>query len=592
MQSGGLANNMEQLNKIQLKAEILTVISKLQTLSDASKVDEIIDVLEAQENKKMILDLLMREFVKTKEDKAFIISYLLLKLSDKESLENALWTSLKSPKVSDYNKALILNLLRDMGNQVNYNDIDEYFESPEEVIDSETKELLHTAIMNPEAQIDFLDFLEALPYQDKITLVESLGDDYSEDALANILIPVFLHDPTAKIAKVALEILSKTKSQLALHALEEAAQYVEEDLLPPIKRGISALKLSGVREDNSLDFYKDVLSDSRAYECYTSYPDGHGNQSLIFSREREDESIQFVAVVTNDKWGIVDCFGFNQITKNEFEKIVERFYGDNDSVYINQTVLKTLLVNAENIVHKNGEIVSYEYICWRNLTADIAPEPVPIEFIMEDKFKKDALSKNDFDKICLSDIAQKWFLDTDFSDEFADFITIINKEFKKENYEIDLDQAIEDNFDELFNKKEHKRWTKRFLMSAYLKYLANEKGEAQRLYSLYFDEKYTHEMLVNIVRKSIYEYYMGLKFRIKEASETTNIFARNREEVRSEFTMEALNKIISAIENKWVKVLLAYHTIWMALKAHKLKIVLIFQRTLKLNTKFIKRTND
>ena len=168
---------MEQLNKIQLKAEILTVISKLQTLSDASKVDEIINVLEAQENKKMILDLLMREFVKTKEDKAFIISYLMLKLCEKEQLENALWTSLKSPMVSDYNKALILNLLRDMGNQVNYNDIDEYFESPEEVIDSETKELLHTAIMNPEAQIDFLDFLEALPYQDKLTLVESLGDD-------------------------------------------------------------------------------------------------------------------------------------------------------------------------------------------------------------------------------------------------------------------------------------------------------------------------------------------------------------------------------------------------------------------------------
>lgn len=46
---------MEQLNKIQLKAEILTVISKLQTLSDASKVDEIINVLEAQENKKWFL---------------------------------------------------------------------------------------------------------------------------------------------------------------------------------------------------------------------------------------------------------------------------------------------------------------------------------------------------------------------------------------------------------------------------------------------------------------------------------------------------------------------------------------------------------
>ena len=127
---------MEQLNKIQLKAEILTVISKLQTLSDASKVDSIIEVLAGQENKKQVLDLLMREFVKTNEDKAFIISFLMLRLADKEQLENALWTSLKSPTVSDYNKALILNLLKDMGNRVDYNDIDEYFESSEEIIDT------------------------------------------------------------------------------------------------------------------------------------------------------------------------------------------------------------------------------------------------------------------------------------------------------------------------------------------------------------------------------------------------------------------------------------------------------------------------
>ena len=57
---------MEQLNKIQLKAEILTVISKLQTLSDTSKVESIIEVLEAQEDKKLILDLLMRFAGKSK----------------------------------------------------------------------------------------------------------------------------------------------------------------------------------------------------------------------------------------------------------------------------------------------------------------------------------------------------------------------------------------------------------------------------------------------------------------------------------------------------------------------------------------------
>ncbi len=543
---------MEQLNKIQLKAEILTVITKLQTISDTSKVDNILEVLEAQENKKQILDLLMREFVKTNEDKAFIISFLMLKLTEKEQLENALWTSLKSPTVSDYNKALILNLLKDMGNRVDYNDIDEYFEAPEEIIDQETKELLHTAIMNPEAQIDFLDFLEALPYEDKLTLVESLGDDYSEDALANILIPVFLHDPTARIAKVALEILGKSKSQLALHALEEAIEYVEEDLIPPIKRNISTLKLSGVRQDNALDFYKDVLSDSRPYECYTSYPDGHGNQALIFSREREDETIQFLAVVVNDKWGIVDCFGFNQITKEEFEKIVARFYGDEDSVYINQTVLKSLLQQAENIIHRNGEIVSYEYICWRTITSDIPIEPVPMEFIMEDKFKKEPLSNEDFDKICLSDIAQKWFLDTDFSDEFSEFMTKINQKYKAGEFDQDLDKEIEENLDIIIPKKDVKRWSKRILTSAYLKYLANEKSEAQRLYSLYFDENSLRKMFVNIIRKSIYEYYMCLKFRAIDMENTANIFSRNKAVSKGEFELKDIEKIIKEIENKWV----------------------------------------
>lgn len=544
---------MEQLNKIQLKAEILTVISKLQMLSDISKVDEVIAVLVAQEDKKLLLDLLMREFVKTTEDKSFIISFLLLKLTDKTQLENALWTSLKSPMISDYNKALILSLLRDMGNKVDYNEIDNYFEDSESLIEKETNELLNTAMMNPEAQIDFLDFLENLPYEDKLTLVQSLGEDYSEDALANILIPVFLKDPTSKIGQIALKILGTSKSQLALHALKEALEYADDDIIPEIKRNISSLKLSGIREDSAIDFYKELLSETKPYECYTNYPDGHGNQALMFSREREDETLQFVAIVINDKWGIVDCFGFNQITKEEFEKIVARFYGNDESVYINQTVLKSLLNNAENIVHRNGEIVSYEYVCWRNLLADIPVEPVPMEFILEDKFKKEKLSQKDFDKICFSDIAQKWFLDVDFSDEFSEFMVKINDSYKLKNYDIDLDKLIEDNFTKIFSKKDVKNWSKRVLTSAYLKYLANEKIEAQRLYSLYFDEKLIHELLVNIVRKSIYEYYVGLKFRINEELQTTNIFARNKETNRKEFDLDELTKIIEVIENKWVK---------------------------------------
>lgn len=545
---------VEQLNKIQLKAEVLTAITRLQTLQDATKVDEILYVLDNQTDKKAVLDTLMRELVKTTEQKAYILCFLLHRLCEKDQLENALWNTLKSPTVSDYVKTVVLNILKDLGNKVDYDNLEEYFESPEDVIDADTKQLLHTAIMNPEAQIDFLDFLYSLSVADAKALVQSLADDYTEDALANILIPVFLHDPSSRSAQIALDELGQSKSQLALHALLEAKEYVDEEFLPAIKRNISALKLSGVREDNTLDFYKEVLSESKPYESYSSYPDGHGNQALIFSREREDETIQLVATVVSDKWGIVDCFGFNQITKNDFKRIVERFYGDDLPVFINHTVLKTLLMKAEETVHKHGELMSYEYICWRNLLHDIPTEPVPMQYILEDKFEKKTLTKKELDKICLAEETQKWFLDTDFSIKFYDFTEKLNNNFKKDNYDIDLDEAIDEDLHKLIDKNEEKIWAKRIMNVAYLKYLANEKNLAGLFYALYFDEDAKEELFRNIIRKSIYEYYVLIKFKLDSANKTTNLFKRNTNyEDEITITKAQAEKVIEKIEKAWVQ---------------------------------------
>ena len=545
---------VEQLNKIQLKAEVLTAITRLQTLQDATKVDELLYVLDNQTDKKAVLDTLMRELVKTNEQKAYILCFLLHRLCEKDQLENALWNTLKSPTVSDYVKTVVLNILKDLGNKVDYDNLEEYFESPEDVIDADTKQLLHTAIMNPEAQIDFLDFLYSLSDADAKALVQSLADDYTEDALANILIPVFLHDPSSRSAQIALDELGQSKSQLALHALLEAKEYVDEEFLPAIKRNISALKLSGVREDNTLDFYKEVLSESKPYESYSSYPDGHGNQALIFSREREDETIQLVATVVSDKWGIVDCFGFNQITKNDFKRIVERFYGDDLPVFINHTVLKTLLMKAEETVHKHGELMSYEYICWRNLLHDIPTEPVPMQYILEDKFEKKTLTKKELDKICLAEETQKWFLDTDFSIKFYDFTEKLNNNFKKDNYDIDLDEAIDEDLHKLIDKNEEKIWAKRIMNVAYLKYLANEKNLAGLFYALYFDEDAKEELFRNIIRKSIYEYYVSIKFKLDSANKTTNLFKRNTNyEDEITITKAQAEKVIEKIEKAWVQ---------------------------------------
>lgn len=548
---------VEQLNKLQIKAEVLTVLSKLQTNIDAVNVDEILKTLTAQEDKKAILDVLVKELIKSNEQKTILISFMALKLCDKTELENALWDVLKNPSVADSTKTIILNVLKDMGNKVDYDKMEQFFDNPEDVIDADTQRLLQVAIINPEAQIDFLDFINSLSDVDKKILVQSLGDDYSSDDLANILNPLVLYTPTSELGKTAIEILGSTKSQLALHTLLETLDFVDdEEVLALVKKNISKLKISGVREDNAEEFYKSVLS-SKPYQAYASYPDGHGNQALIFSRIRDVEgqngSIQMVATVINDTYGVLDCFGFNEISQMEFERIVSRFYNADEHVYLDSHVIKSILASAEKITRKNGYKIPYEYICWRNLLSDISAEAVPIELNLKSRLEQKKLTEKELEKIYMLDFVQRWFFDTDYSDEFKSLVENINTKIGANDFNIDLEAVVQENLGEIFTVERKSLLDKRILMSAYLKHLSGSKDEAQLVYSLYFDEDSKIKLAENIIRKSIYEYYVTLKFKYKEDHKMTNIFAMKNKQKSFDLTEKQINSAIALIEKTWVK---------------------------------------
>lgn len=530
------------------------IISKLQTMPEISNIDEVLKVLLEQDDKKAILDALLKELLKTTEQKAIIVCYLLMKLCQKEDLEAALWEVLKNPSVNDFVKSVVLNLLKDMGNKVDYEKFNEYFENPDDVIDADTQRLLHVAIVNPEAQIDFLDFLSSLSDADKKALIESLGTDYSSDDLANILAPLFLYTPSSELGRITLNILGTTKSQLALHALTKALSFVkDEETISSIKKNISTLKISGMRDDNAMEFYKSLLESSKPYRCYTSYPDGHGNLALIFSREKENGFIQMFATVINDSWGIIDCFGFNEISTQEFDRIVDRFYSGDEHVMVNPSVMATTLQKAEALTRRTDGEISYEFICWKTLLADIVQEPVPVEFILNSKFKKFELTDADMEKIYMFDFIQRWFMDTDYNPEFKALVEELNQKAAIDNFKIDFDAVVKENTPEIFSNEERNMLDKRILMSAYLKYLSNDFENSELLFSLYYDEDKKSQLAENIVRKSIYEYYVSLKFKYKDEKKTTNIFALKNKPKVQELTIKQLELMISIIESLWVK---------------------------------------
>ena len=524
-----MTTDIRQLNPFEIKVEINNLINNFKDVNDLSEYINQIQLLDAQNDKKTITKLLFKELYNIKTDEATILCFLLERYAEKEELVKKLWDLLKNNMVANNVKIVAVNFLRGLDSNWELDSGDELLDA--EIIDADTRKLLDKAIINPEVQIDFLDFLTSLSSNDKITLINSLGSDYTEDALANILIPVFLSQPDSETGLEALRILGESKSQLAFHALNTAIDSVDEKIAPLIRKSLSTLKIAGIREDNSKEFYKSILSDTVPYRFCITPPDGHGNQALIFTRKTQDNKIRFVAIVIDDEHGIRDCFGFYEISQFECDKIIERFYKNETEISISPQALKTILYNAEKIskTTANNWLLPYEYVCWKNLLSDIEYDNRSLEEILSEKITKRTTTTSDLETILNDKCCEKWFLNAGYSDEFEDLCATSS---------IDFDNLVDENIDKVFYQSEKTLWSKRLLAVAYLKLEEREYEKAEAFYNLYYDEKLKLEFFKNILKKSIYEYYVSLKF--------------NTELNNGKYSLKELDEIISQIEELWV----------------------------------------
>lgn len=483
-----------ELNPFEIKAEIVNLFEELKGVKNFEDYEVHYRLLDSQSDKKIICKLLFKEINNSDSDKN-LLKFLLLRYCTAKELSEKLWSIIKNSMTSNQAKIFALDLLRDIDSNWSYDECEQYLDNPDELVDADTKRILDNAIADPEVQIDFLDFLASLSDSDKVTLLKSLGNDYSKDELANMLVPVFMSMSDTEVGKVALDILGNSKSQLAYHALNSSLDFVDEKLVPAVKRNLSILKIAGIREDNSLDFYKKLLKNSKPYKFCITYPDGHGNQAIIVSRTTSGGNMQFVAIVIDDYHGIKDCFGFNNITRFECNTIIERFYRGQRALDIEPAILKSILINAEKLSkHK----MPYEYVCWRNLLADIESKPLKLNY------KISQLSQKQFEEILVYDFTDYWFLNSTYSDEFEEFLRKIET-ISCEKY----DEFIDQNVEKVFYPEENIVWTNRILNCALLKHFAGEEKAAQNLYSLYNDKKLIRELYKNILRKSVYEYYFA-----------------------------------------------------------------------------------
>ncbi len=540
-------------NKLQIRAKVLSVLSdiKSDTSLNQTTFDEYIETLREIEDKDALFDILLKELGKSQGDTAVYIKAMFVEAIPNEELKNKILSLLTSKKVGDQTKYDLIQVLRDIGATVDYDNFFSYFSDPDSILDYDTQKLLEFAIVNPETQIDFLDFLTALPSSDRLMLINSLNDDYSGDNLANILVPILYSDFDDDVLKRTIEILGETRSSIAYNPIEWIYNHSDNDLLVSVaKKNLSQLKLSGASEKKAKSFYKLILSESKVHKCYTTIPDGHSNQGILVVRYREDESYQMFALVVNHIYGIVDCFGFNSLSLPELERIVTRFCKNDTKIEVSPEYCKTIVDKAVKINEKLKEKISYEFVCWSHLLKDVDALDYTLEEWAKSNLKQIELNHKGLEMLFAQEYLDRWFFTTSDNEGFKTLLTEImeNPGVTFENVE----EKISQKFDEIWTEEAISQLEYNLLNTAYLVHKLNDINNANAIYSILFNNEIKQNLQLDIIKKSFYEYLVLTKQNLKEVVFSTNIFRAKKEPSEKKVDVKKIDEMIKNIESEWV----------------------------------------
>ncbi|OLA95098.1 MAG: hypothetical protein BHW64_00315 [Candidatus Melainabacteria bacterium LEY3_CP_29_8] len=548
--------NNKNLSKLQIRSFVLSVIESLKFQNNLNypNINDIITTLKSIEDKKTVCEILIKELLTShNQSNIAIVSTLLLNCVDRKILENKLFEVLKDKKINDEKKSIVLEILTAAGKALTYDEYNNYFNDASKVINEDTIKLLNSAMVNPEAKIDFLDFFSSLKNDEKILLLDSLSEDYGNDLIVNLVGNIAYIENDNEILLTILDIFNRYKSPLAIEPLEFLSEYSNESKIRNISKKILKEYTFAKIDINKTKHITKVMDDESVLEpLRMTLPDGEGNIGIIVSRIiKSSGKIQVIALVANDISGITGCFGFSEITKEDFIKIVTKFSSFDEQVKLEHDYLMPLIKHFKEINFKTNNIVPYEFLCFEPLCKSETQnfdEKTSILSIIDDKFKDIAgkLNNEMLDSILNLAFIKKWFFN---ERQIESLKNVFDKIYETQDINI-----FEDYYADIFNESFKTVLKNRLKISALI-YSSISENISIALYSLSLEEN-SHifdNFLKILYKKSIYQHFLQMENNLTDSKKTLNIFflKNKKNESIHKANINIINQIINEIETKW-----------------------------------------
>ncbi len=537
---------MAELSKLQIRAKVLWAVSEIKSakILNEDLFFKIVQELKDVKDTKTLFDIFIKEFVKMEEEDYMYSSYILNSLVPKEYIQEKAFEEIKSNGYSDDAKYKLVQLLRTIGSTNAVDAIPKYFDNPEEVIDLETQKLMENAVYNPEAMLDFLDFIYTVSDKDKKMLLSSIKNDYQGDFLSNIVYPILYSDFDEEFKLQAVELLSDSKSSVAIPAIKYLISITDnEKVKQACNLALKKLHLAGASEQKAQIYFKNIIKDSKPAEFYTTIPDGNGNQALLSSRVNKADKYTFSAVVINDTSGIVDCFGFYNIPKSEFDKITEKFFNSEGQYKVSPEYIKYQTNKALDRSKLLKRTIPYEFISWNTLLADIDP------LKNFDSSNKKTYTKDEITDILTLNYTYRWYITIAENKRLK---SLIDEIYNLENIDIlRINNLFKSALNEIFTHETKEVWKNRIIELAYILTVNNKAKDADKFLNIACDEELFNLFISIILQRSVVNNFVIIKNKQNETNKTINIFKRNAQK-NEIYKQEKIEYILDVIKKGWI----------------------------------------
>lgn len=534
------------LNKLQIKAKVFEIINPLRDLEAID--DKIISkaIKEIKAIKEADFEFIARILIKeadvktTKSAGAFL--YMAENLAPESFIELIL-KELNSNKIPDSRKMFFLNILSGLGIKFNADDINSYLKNPDEAINKETSRFLECAKIDPEAQIDFLDFYFSSDALDKKELINSVIKDFEGDRLINILSPLALSADDKEAIELCLNIMEKQKSLISIKPLKYLSNLkTSAKIQNKASKILQKMKMSGFYSESKLyNFYKTLLRDFEEPKAAITTPDGNSNFSVLISRKTHQGSCFLFFVAINIELGPFSCFGFSSLTENDHDTIIKRFFNSRERFFIPieeaKAILNTLTLRRISL----NKIIPYEYFCWERLLDDVEPKDGELFQILEKNLTKKELTSEVQNLTDNSPYFENWFFR--YSKNIPWFSKMMDKILELKDEELYKISGLIEEYSKNEDLKEAIKKRLKFL--AYCLNKNNKKELADTYYSLIFNEKELKTFLENILKRSVYEFALTLNLPRKEEA---GLFKKPENKKNN----KKAKLIIDFVEKEWI----------------------------------------